>query len=661
MRKFGFYWSVLALTVRVLLAEPETNDNAAVVLPSQMSKLPPFAGDSIYAGWYLPATNGTYGLTLMPVDESKRVKEVWLHKVTMTIPGRTPEEMLRVGASMGFTNSGRGKAGWELRNGDAVLRQNPWHSDGSAYYFMAEGQKLWDLLRGEYDVNWWKKGEFTNHYEFAKAEMQKLGMWPDYPRDDWPKSREYVCEYPEIDPEQDIDRRFHIFGGNIEGAPLRGRFILHIGIMRTKHLKSASGRLCRTQRYAKVKAKSVEQAFDELNKGYGSLVPVRERRAKVEFRSLGYGVDGLGGNWMIPVYKFFEYEGNGRYGRCFYIPAMESEYFEDPTRQVVADAMLSQAKEGERAVDPAKVAALRFDPDEYIARVTAEEKARQKVAREEAARRLVEESDVIVIGTLARGKAAGEWEVRAQQTIDLKDWLLLPESQVKQLKEPVLLSSGFSGETNGVPTDEELSYGGHVIIPPVKAEEMLGVMAYYGDVFVFRKALRDEVWGTYGMVASWRSVPEERLEASSLDSNRVLRLSHGKFVSHDILDEPNGAFYGSSQELLECIMKSVEDVKKRHASVIAELSSKSIEERIRVAKGGAEKYSLETEWCLTVLAKDPEVRVRRELASSPNPSGDMLLYLMKNDSDEEVRVRAKSAYEKNYGKLLPRKEDKNHK
>jgi hypothetical protein len=53
--------------------------------------------------------------------------------------------------------------------------------------------------------------------------------------------------------------------------------------------------------------------------------------------------------------------------------------------------------------------------------------------------------------------------------------------------------------------------------------------------------------------------------------------------------------------------------------------------------------------------------VRRELASSPNSRNDIRLYLLKNDPDEEVRVRAKSAYEKNYGKLLPRKEDKNHK
>jgi hypothetical protein len=83
----------MAFTVRVLLGEPETNDNADVVLPSQMPKLPPIAGDPICKGRYLPATNGTYGLTLMPVDEIKRVKEVWLHKVTMTIPGRTPEEM----------------------------------------------------------------------------------------------------------------------------------------------------------------------------------------------------------------------------------------------------------------------------------------------------------------------------------------------------------------------------------------------------------------------------------------------------------------------------------------------------------------------------------------------------------------------------------------
>jgi hypothetical protein len=594
---------------------------------------------------------------LMPVDESKRVKEVWLHKVTMTIPGRTPEEMLRVGASMGFTNSGRGKVGWELRNGDAVLRQNPWHSDGSAYYFMAEGQKLWNLHRGEYDVNWWKKGELTNHYEFAKAEMQKLGMWPDYVRDDWPKS-EIACEYREIDPEQDIDRGFHICGGSIEGVPLKGRYILHIGIMRTKHLMSADGRLCRTQRYAKVKAKSVEQAFDELNKGYGSLVPVRERRAKVEFRSLGYGVDGLGGDWMIPVYRFFEYEGNGMFSRCFYIPAMESEYFEDPTRQVVADAMLSQAKEGERAVDPAKVAALRFDPDEFTERVRAQEKA----ACEQEAIRIVEEAYGIVIGRLERGKVAGEWEVKAEQTVDFTNWFwLLSEYRLKQLKGPVLLSALSPARTNAVDEDAEsldCVLAGQIEMSSEQANVALESMAVRGRVIVIRKSFHDEVWSEQ-MVSSWRYVPEMESDGALLDELGRFRLPRRNILSSYPYDRPNEAFYRSAKVQLESVQKAVEDVKKRHDAAITELRSKAIDERIQIAKRGEGlEDAIKIKWCLTALAKDPEVRVRRELASSRNPRYDIILYLLEHDPDEEVRVRAKSAYEKNYGKLLPRKEDK---
>jgi hypothetical protein len=595
----------------------------------------------------------------MPVDESKRVKEVWLHKVTMTIPGRTPDEMLRVGASMGFTNSGRGDVGSVLRNGDAVLAQTPWHRGGPAGYAIAEGQKLWNLQRGGYDVNWWKKGEWSNHYEFAKAEMQKLGMWPDYASYDWQKAQALEERIQnEIERgivSEDDEKQIDIEGGCIEGARLvfPNRYKLHITIMRTKHLARADGRLCRTQRYAKVKTKSIEQAFDELNKGYGSLIHVQSRGVKVKYYSMGYVSDGISGDWMIPVYMF----GN------LYIPAMESEYFEDPTRQVVAEGMLSKAKDGERAVDPAKVAALRFDPDVFTERMRAKEKA----ACEQEAIRIVEEAYGIVIGRLERGKVAGEWEVKAEQTIDFSDWWFLPEYRLKQLKEPVILSASSPASTNVVAEAEAL----HGLIsrqfemPPVKAEEMLGVMAEEGRVIVIRKMYHDEVWAR-DMVSSWRFVPEMEDEKSLLDSHGRFRLPRRHVILQYPYDPPHEAFYcifrnDSAKVQCESVLKAVEDVKKRHAATITELRSKSIEERIRVAKGGAEKYSLETVWCLTVLAKDPEVRVRRELASSPNPSGDMLIYLMKNDPDEEVRVRAKSAYEKNYGKLLPRKEDKSHK
>jgi hypothetical protein len=637
----------MAFTVRVLLGEPETNDNADVVLPSQMPKLPPIAGDPIYEGRYLPATNGTYGLTLMPVDESKRVKEVWLHKVTMTIPGRTPDEMLRVGASMGFTNSGRGDVGSVLRNGDAVLAQTPWHRGGPAGYAIAEGQKLWNLQRGDYDAKWWKEDELTNHYEFAKAEMQKLGMWPDYARDDWPKSR----EYREIDPGRDETRQFDIFGGNIEGAPLMGRYILHITILRTKHLARADGRLCRTQRYAKVKTKSIEQAFDELNKGYGSLIHVQSRGVKVKYYSLGYVSDGISGDWMIPVYMF----GN------LYIPAMESEYFEDPTRQVVAEGMLSKAKDGKMAVDPAKVAALRFDPDEYIARVRAQEKA----ACEQEAIRIVEEAYGIVIGRLERGKVAGEWEVKAEQTVDFTNWFwFLSEYRLKQLKGPVLLSALSPARTNAVDEDAEsldCVEAGQIEMSSEQANVALESMADRGRVIVIRKRFHDEVWSEQ-MVSSWRYVPEMESDGALLDTLGRFRLPRRNLLSSYPYDRPNGAFYRSAKVQLESVLKAVEDVKKRHDAAITELRSKAIDERIQIAKRGeGMEDAIKIKWCLTALVKDPEVRVRRELASSRNPRYDIILYLLEHDPDEEVRVRAKSAYEKNYGKLLPRKEDKNHK
>jgi hypothetical protein len=174
----------------------------------------------------------------------------------------------------------------------------------------------------------------------------------------------------------------------------------------------------------------------------------------------------------------------------------------------------------------------------------------------------------------------------------------------------------------------------------------------------------DEVWSE-DRVVSWRYAPEmldeDELYQEGENDHLEFRYSRRNLLCELTMNADYEGFYGPVHEQLEDVMKCVEDVKKRREDVIKELRSKPIDERISIAKGRSSERGLEVDWSRAALARDPEVRVRRELASSPNLSGDMLLYLMKNDPDEEVRVRAKSAYEKNYGKLLPRKEGKSEK
>jgi hypothetical protein len=651
---------VIGCAVPVLVAsalgEFATNDSAAVVLPSELPKFPPLASSD--TGNFLPATNGSYGFSLMPVDKTcTRITEAWVHRVTMRIPGRSEDEGQSVGTLMGFTNVPRRAGSGEMRNGNAVLRQALWHDTHQpyAYYFKAENAAYAELKRGKYDVQWWQEGGGTNQYEFGKEEMRKLGIWPEYATGEWRLTS---------DP-QGYEKRFELEGGQIEGVPLVFAFRYHVymKILRTKHLGGAKARVCKTQRYAKVKTKTIEEAFDELNRGFGSRAYVDQRGLRLQFDGVRYGMDGLSDDWMYPVYRFFGTDSSGYSNHWFVIPAMASDYFVDPARQVVNESMLTRKEDGSRVVDAAKVAALRIDPEVYLARIEAE--SRVRLAAE--CRNIVGESCVVVIGRLERGKVAGEWEVKAEQTFDFSDWFLVPEFRKKQLKGPVLLSASPLATTNGVKVSDDESlygYGFTWELPPVYADERLGAMAARGRVIVFRMRFHDEVWSERRIV-SWRYVPEMLDEEELCQEGENDRLEF-RFPRRNLLSEHGGEtdhqdFCGPVHEQLEDVVKCVEEVKKRREDVIKELRSKPIDERISIAKGRSSERGLEVEWSRAALARDPEVRVRRELASSPNSRNDIRLYLLKNDPDEEVRVRAKSAYEKNYGKLLPRKEDKNHK
>lgn len=647
---------VIGCAVPVLVAsalgEFATNDSAAVVLPSELPKFPPLASSD--TGNFLPATNGSYGFSLIPVDKTcTRITEAWVHRVTMRIPGRSEDEGQSVGTLMGFTNVPRKAGSGEMRNGNAVLRQGRWndtHEPPYAYYFKAENAAYAELKRGEYDAQWWQEGGGTNQYEFGKEEMRKLGIWPEYATGEW-----------RLISSQGDEKRFELQGGQIEGYPLvfPYRYHVYMTILRTKHLGGAKARVCMTQRYAKVKAKTIEEAFGELNRGFGSRASVGQRGLRLQFDGVGYDMDGLSDDWMYPVYQFKGTDSSGFSNHWFVIPAMASDYFVDPTRQVVNEAMLTRSEDGSRVVDSAKVAALRIDPEAYLARIEAE--SRVRLAAE--CRNIVGESCVVVIGRLERGKVAGEWEVKAEQTFDFSDWFLVPEFRKKQLKGPVLLSASPLATTNGVRVSEDerlYGYGGKQELAPVEADERLGEMAERGKVIVFRMRFHDVVWSE-SKIVSWRYAPEmlgeDELYQEGENGGQEFRFPRRNLLSEPTINTDNEAFYGYIRVQLEEVVKCVADVKKRREDVIKELRSKPIDERISIAKGRSSERGLEVDWSRAALARDPEARVRRELASSPNPSGDMLLYLLKNDPDEEVRVRAKSAYEKNYGKLLPRKED----
>jgi hypothetical protein len=572
----------------------------------------------------------------------------------MRIPGRSEDEGQSVGTLMGFTNVPRRAGSGEMRNGNAVLRQARWNDacQPYAYYFKAENAAYAELKRGEYDAQWWQEGGGTNQYEFGKEEMRKLGIWPEYATGEW-----------RLISSQGDEKRFELQGGQIEGYRLvfASRYHVYMTILRTKHLGEAQARVCKTQRYAKVKTKTIEEAFDELNRGFGSRAYVDQRGLRLQFDGVRYGMDGLSDDWMYPVYRFFGTDSSGFSNHWFVIPAMASDYFVDPARQVVNESMLTRKEDGSRVVDAAKVAALRIDPEVYLARV----KAERRVRRAAECRNIVGESCVVVIGRLERGKVAGEWEVKAEQTFDFSDWFLVPEFRKKQLKGTVLLSASPLATTNGVSEDERL-YGIGVMreLPPVYADEILPQMAARGRVIVFRMRFHDEVWSEFRIV-SWRYTPEmldeDELCEEVYNDRLEFAFPRRNLLSATIANANYEDFYGPVHEQLEDVVKCVEDVKKRREDVIKELRSKPIDERISIAKGRSSERGLEVDWSRAALAKDPEARVRRELASSPNSRNDIRLYLLKNDPDEEVRVRAKSAYEKNYGKLLPRKEDKNHK
>jgi hypothetical protein len=631
------------ISVNLVLSAPQTNDNASVAAPFEVPKLPPVYGEAQYSGDYLPGSNTTYGLTLRPVDPStERISEVWLHRVTMRVPGRTEEEMLRVGTMAGMTSVvSRGKDRVWMQNGDVVLNQaalGPRRQSRALYKHTTtrSGENLREL-----------PGNGTNQYEFAKAEMQRLGLWPEYARN--------LGAVPVISNScEDTPGSFAIAGGWLEGFPIvPSRYLADIAVVGTKCIARAEVCFSKTARYAKVRTKSIEKAFEELNKGYGTALDVYYRGSEVRYDSVWYAAGGMADDWMYPIYRFHCFATNGSFLTRLELPAVANEYFADPTRQVVGDLMLIEEERGSWVVDPERVAALRFDPDAYLARPRAAEVAKSK----EQCMSLVESALAIVIGRLERGKIAGEWEVVAEQSYDFTEGGFLPEFRKKQLREPILLSAAPPTMTNRLARTitEHLYPFNQVELTPSKADEQFTEKAKRGRVLVVRMPYHDEIWSG-DVVISWRYAQEME---SSTDLLRTVydpdfprfALPQRNVLSCYAYEPPHPQFgFLSVEKQIEFALICAEKVKQNCEAVAKKRRGETVDERIRIANKGLPGFAL--------LARDSEPRVRREVASSSSASEEMLLYLLKNDPDEEVRVRAKSAYEKNYGKLLPRKEDK---
>ena len=187
-----------------------------------------------------------------------------------------------------------------------------------------------------------KNLDLKEQFEIGKAELQRLKLWPEHAKNNW-WSTSTTGHTIGNQPRMAILRNFSVMG-TCEGLNVAGwNHYLRFSVTCTGKLGHIRISWKYIERYALLECKTVEEAFDDLNRGYAHPVPKWLQGGEATFLAVHYEPEAGQGKIVQPVYVFGIRKGN-IYAELR-VPAIKSAYFKDPKRQVVLPSMLKGTTE----------------------------------------------------------------------------------------------------------------------------------------------------------------------------------------------------------------------------------------------------------------------------------------------------------------------------
>jgi hypothetical protein len=294
------------------------------------------------ATWKAVEEGRTYELKLVKADEPAAPKSASVHKVVKRIPDFS--------APASWND-------WLKKAGAPTRAEQP---DRSTWYFH---EKVPGGTRGvTFDADlrlmtygtssWGSNAELKEAAEkttpekmrgMGEAGVKTMGWWPANVNPKIVDQSIGVASVTNL-PGKYIEDTTVTYSGLIEGVPVDGEgLLLKIYTLSTGRIRGIDLRWVETERYKELPCKTVEEAFDCLNRGEGQTLPTQTIGSKAEFAGLSYWLNKDPETWVQPLFKFKLVTPAG-YKYDAYVPAIRSEYFRDPKHQILIRGMEEAVK-----------------------------------------------------------------------------------------------------------------------------------------------------------------------------------------------------------------------------------------------------------------------------------------------------------------------------
>ncbi len=186
----------------------------------------------------------------------------------------------------------------------------------------------------------------------GEKKVKAMGWWP---RGVAPKPLSQGMSVASVShtPGKYVESVTTTYGGLIEKHIVEGEgLFLRVETLATGTLAGIDLRWVETARFRRMPCKTLEEAFDALNKGYAMGLPQDDFGNPAYYVGWGYYVGTVHGDHVLPMLKFRL--GGKKHGFLAYVPAVKSDRFADPKSQVVSVAewgKLQDKKKGELKKD----------------------------------------------------------------------------------------------------------------------------------------------------------------------------------------------------------------------------------------------------------------------------------------------------------------------
>jgi len=270
----------------------------------------------------------TYELTLeREATVEPLPKEVWVHKVAQRIPDLTDraswKKWARRASIEGRIKDNDGQ--WSFKSGSRGITVF-----GEGMRLMAYGNTdspAEELVRAAA-----KKAKMRQVKDKGEAEMRAMGWWP---KGIDPETVECGPTLTSWGGESYVSHLTAEYRGRIEGRLVDGPGLFYrIKTVVTGSVYLAELRWAETERLAELECRSIQEAFDALNRGRAQPLPKQCVGSKAKFVGIVYWINETPAEGVHPFHKFQLTTPKG-YHYDAYVPAIKDKYFKNPKRQVV--------------------------------------------------------------------------------------------------------------------------------------------------------------------------------------------------------------------------------------------------------------------------------------------------------------------------------------